>query len=98
MRCAGVEQLTFLKALKQTKGLTGTTEQLKEVKVLRSSWVPASPQAQLAEPAGHPSVQPPFSAPLPGVSQLGGNAGSDSWGHNGNSKNQTQCSALEKCN
>lgn len=64
VRCTGMEQLAFLKALKRLKVLTGTTEHLKGVKALRSSWVPGTLCAQLAKPAGCPSVQPLCSAPL----------------------------------
>lgn len=42
----------------------GTTEHLRGVRAFGSSWVPAALQAQLAEPAGCPSAQPPFSALL----------------------------------
>lgn len=42
IRCAGTEQLAFFKALKQLKGLMGTTEHLKGVRTSISSWVPAT--------------------------------------------------------
>ena len=76
----------------------GTTEHLKGVSTLRSSWVPATLWGQLAEPAGYPSVQPPFSAPVKHLAAGGEMLAQTHWGHNGNSKKQTRYSASEKCN
>lgn len=98
-RCAGMEQLTFLKALKRPKGLMGTTEHLKGARAWRSSWVPATLRAQLAESAGCLSVQPPvLSSSVRRLAAAGEMLAKTHWGHNGNSKKQTRCSASEKCN
>lgn len=49
---------------KVTERPDGTTEHLKGVRTLRSSWVPGTLRAQLAKPVGCPSVQTLCSDPL----------------------------------